>query len=321
VALAGELVPAGDNRNELASLADRAAEFGRHARSASSERAYRSDWADFQAWCQARAFSALPATPVTIGLYLTDRSGSVKVSTLRRRLVAIKLAHRVSRVPLDMSHPAIREVFAGIRRELGTRPEAKRALMDDELKAALRRLPRSRAGQRDKALLLFGFAGAFRRSEIAAISLADLSFTHRGVAIVVRRSKTDQEGSSETIGIARSGKATCPVAALEAWIAAAELKTGTVFRAVDRHDNVHGDSLTGDAVNRIVKRTVALLGLDPGVYGAHSLRSGFCTSASAHGADIAEIMKQSRHRSIAQAKHYVQDGQIFRNRAVRAISL
>ena len=180
-----------------------------------------SDWADFSAWCNSAERLALPAEPVTIGAYLSDRSGILKVSTLNRRLAAITAMHRLGGHGLDGKHPAIALVLAGIRRVYGTRQVAKRALLTEDLRRIVRKLRiDTPSGCRDRAVLLVGFGAALRRSELIALDLDDITITQAGLTILVRRSKTDQEGQGREIGIPRSRKsATCPVAALEAWIA------------------------------------------------------------------------------------------------------
>jgi integrase len=206
--------------HSAANLGRTAAEFARHSRAPATESAYASDWADFSAWCNSAERIALPAEPVTIGAYLSDRSGILKVSTLNRRLAAITAMHRLGGHGLDGKHPAIALVLAGIRRAYGTRQIAKRALLTEDLRRIVRKLRVDRPGDcRDSAVLLVGFAAALRRSELIALDLDDITITQAGLTILVRRSKTDQEGQGREIGIPRSRKsATCPVAALEAWL-------------------------------------------------------------------------------------------------------
>lgn len=295
--------------------------FARSARSPATLRAYASDWRDYEAWCASKGVQPLGAHPVIIGQYLTALSGNAKVATLRRRLAAIAVKHKDAGLHLDAGHPMIANVLAGIRRAKGSRPQARRALMVDELVRIVKKLPTNTLqGIRDRALLLIGFAGAFRRSELVAVTCEEMHLSERGVAITIGRSKTDQEGAGEEIGIPRGKKGTCPVAALEAWLAAADIAAGPVFRGIEG-DRVSAAALDPHGVNRIVKRAVALIGLDPALYGAHSLRSGFCTSAAEKGADLALIMGQSRHKSVSVARRYVQTGRLFANPASKAIGL
>jgi site-specific recombinase XerD len=321
---------------DLSDLAARAAEFARCSRSAATERAYRSDWADFSGWCERAGLSPLPAAPATVGAYLSDRAGRLKVATLNRRIAAITGAHRIAGLGLDGRHPAIARVLAGIRRAYGTRQEAKTAILTEDLRRVVRALPTTTvAGLRDKAVLLVGFAGAFRRSELAALDRGDVSLTPGGVVLTIRRSKTDQEGHGRQVGIPRSRQpATCPVAALEAWLNAtdalsaivnAEMGLGQprlerpVFQALDH--GKPGDRLSGQAVAEIVKRAVSRLGFDPRKFAGHSLRSGFATSAARGGADLAAIMEQTGHKNADVARRYVQRGKLLQNPASKAVKL
>ena len=276
-----------------ADIGHTAAEFAHRARSPATDSAYASDWCDFTAWCEAAERLALPAEPVTIGAYLSDRSGILKVSTLNRRLAAITAMHRLSGLGLDGKHPSIALVMAGIRRTYGTRQIAKQPLLTEDLRRIVRKLPVHTAGGcRDRAVLLVGFGAAMRRSELIALDLNDITIAQAGLTILVRRSKTDQEGQGREIGIPRSRKsATCPVAALEAWLALAKSPIDStyqedrehirnkcvaapLFTRVD-HGRITGDRLTGRAVAEIVKRAARRIGIDPSKVAGHSLRSGF----------------------------------------------
>lgn len=306
---------------DLAQLGEQAASFARRARAPQTERCYRSDWEHFEKWCAAASLVALPADAQTVGLYSTDCAKINKLSTIKRRIATISVVHRLAGHRLDTRHPAISEVLSGINRVVGYRRAPKAALSVEELKHMLRRLPPGIAGDRDRALLLIGFAGAFRRSELSQLDIADVRISTRGVALLVRRSKTDQEGAGQVIGIPRSKKHTCPVAALERWIVSGGISAGALFRPVNRHGQVSELRLSGQAIARVVKDAAARLGLDAGKYAGHSLRRGFATSASAKGADLAQIMRQTRHRSVTVAMQYVDEGQLFSNPASRAIGL
>jgi site-specific recombinase XerD len=320
---------------DLSDLAARAAEFARSSRSAATERAYRSDWADFSSWCGRAGLSPLPASPATVGAYLTARASELKVATLNRRLAAITVAHRTAGLGLDGGHLAIAQVLAGIRRAYGTRQTPKTAILTEDLRRVIRSLPTTTlAGIRDRALLLTGFAGAFRRSELAALDLADLSVSAGGVVITIRRGKTDQEGAGRQVGIprARRSSPTCPVAALESWLAELSTRPINLTPQIDRERNPNalfravfhgrlGDRLSGHAVAEIVKRAVSRLGFDPRNFAGHSLRSGFATSAARGGADLAFIMQQTGHKNADVARRYVHAGALLQNPASKAVKL
>jgi len=308
---------------DLSDLAARAAEFARSSRSAATERAYRSDWTDFSGWCERAGLSPLPAAPATVGAYLSARTGELKVATLHRRLAAITAAHRMAGLGLDGGHPAIARVLAGIRRAYGTRQQAKTAILTEDLRRVVRALPTTLAGIRDKAVLLVGFAGAFRRSELAALDLGDISLSNAGLTITIRRSKTDQEGAGRQVGIPRARKTsvTCPVAALESWLnERTELTNSDALFLGVFHGRLMG-RLSGQAIAEIVKRAVNRVGFDPSKFAGHSLRSGFATSAARGGADLAFIMQQTGHKSADVARRYVQTGTLLQNPASRAVKL
>jgi site-specific recombinase XerD len=318
-------------RPDLAELGQRAAAFARAAHSTATERAYRADWADFLSWCQSVGRAALPAEPITIGAFLSDRSETLKVSTIGRRVAAIANAHRIAGHGLDTSHPAIASVLAGIRRTYGTHQDAKAAILTEDLRRMVKALPQTTLwGVRDRCVLLVGFAGAFRRSELVALDLEDLKITSAGVEILIRRSKTDQEGAGRELGIPRSKKfsATCPVAALEAWLELVKSpvhlsdgpSAGPLFRAIDK-GRLTQRRLAGETVAEIVKRAASRIGIDPRTVAGHSLRSGFATSAARGGADLAFIMQQTGHKNADVARRYVQRGQLLSNPASKAVKL
>lgn len=304
---------------DLGEVGTRAAEFARGAQSPATQRAYSSDWADFCDWCARAALDPLPAEPATVGLYLAARAPDLKFATLARRVAAIAAAHRRAGSRLETGHPAIAAVLAGIRRQYGSRQIAKDAILVDDLKALLRLLPPGLQGIRDRAILLIGFAGAFRRAELSALDIEDINVGALGVVVTLRRSKTDQAGVGRRVGIPRGKKSSCPVHSLEEWLRAAAISDGALFRALDRGHA--GARLSGQAIAEIVKRAAMRAGIDPRRIGGHSLRRGFATSAARGGADLAFIMQVTGHRSADVARRYVEEGRIFANPASKALRL
>jgi integrase len=217
------------------------------------------------------------------------------VATLQRRLAAISRQHRLAGERVDTKHPAIRDVWSGIKRTLGTAAKKKAAILPATLRDILDRLPAALIGTRDRAILLLGFAAALRRSKLVALDIEDMEIGPLGAAITIRRSKTDQEGAGHVLGVPPGRiDATCPVRALEAWRASpGESASGPLFRSIDRHGRIGA----GEAVAIVVKRAAARVGLDTAKFAGHSLRSGFATTAAANGADLVSIMEQTRHRS------------------------
>jgi integrase len=307
----------------LEQVAEDARDYARHAKAPNTLKAYRIDWADFSEWCALHRLEFLPATPQTIALYLTDLASTHKVSTLYRRLSGISQAHQAAGFPTPTTDAQVRLVFQGIRRTLGSAPDQKNAAITAEVRAMVETLsPASLIGVRDRALLLVGFAGAFRRSELVSLDVADVTFGGDGLIVQLRRSKTDQEGEGRKVGLPfGSNPHTCPVRALRAWLEVAAISFGPIFRAVDRHGNVADTRLTDQSVALIVKRCAKAAGLDPETYAGHSLRSGLATAAAM--ADVSEraIMAQTGHKSLPMVRRYIRDGSLFRSNAAAAVGL
>lgn len=304
----------------LAGLAGRAADFTRAGTAGSTRKAYEKDWRDFTAWCADHDVVPLPALPQVVGLYLTHLAGRLAVATLGRRLAAISTAHRLHGHRLDTRHPAIRDVLRGIRRTRGTAQRRVAAATTPLLRTMLSTCEDTLLGRRDRALLLLGFAAALRRSELVALTVEDLTSVPEGLRVHLRRSKTDQEGAGETIGVVRTGSATCPVNALQVWLTVAAITDGRLFRRVDRHGNL-GAALSDQSVALILKKRAALAGLDAAVFSGHSLRAGFATSAARHGVEERLIMRTTRHRSLPVLRTYLRDGELFLGNASGRVGL
>lgn len=285
-----------------------------HARADATKRAYAADWRHFEAWCMARGLESLPAAPETLVLYLAAFAGQFKMSTIERRLATIRVAHATEGFEAPTRHPAVREARAGARRLYGVATAGKAPALADDIRAMVGNLPETLLGSRDRALLLVGFAGGFRRSELVAIDVEHLQFDEAGVRIAIPRSKTDQEGEGATIGIHATGRPTCPVAALRAWLERAAIDEGPVFRPVDRHGNVRPNRLRSAAVADVVKRTAVSAGLEhPERYSGHSLRAGLVTEAFARGAAEHDIMRQTRHKDSRTLRRYRREGRVWIN--------
>jgi len=235
-----------------------------------------------------------------VALYLSDLAKTHKVSTLYRRLSGISQAHQAAGFSTPTTDAQVRLVFQGIRRTLGSAPDQKNAAITAEVRAMVETLSPALIGVRDRALLLVGFAGAFRRSELVSLDVADVTFSSDGLIVQLRRSKTDQEGEGRKVGLPfGSNPLTCPVRALRAWLDVAAIARGPIFRSVDRHANVAETRLTDQSVALIVKRSARAAGLDWERYAGHSLRSGLATAAAM--ADVSE------RAIMAQTGHYVGD--------------
>jgi len=303
---------------------DRAREYIHSAKAPSTVRAYRSDWRHFVGWCTAHRLASLPAAPETVSLYLAEFGGLLKVATLQRRLAAIAKAHQAAghESPASMKNAAVSEVWKGIKRTHGTAQECKAAVLTKDLRAMLRTLPENLLGVRDRALLLIGFAGAFRRSELVALQLEDCEFTTDGLVITLRRSKTDQDGEGRKIGIPYgSNLDTCPVRSLRAYLEASTITTGPLFRPINRHGRMGAHGLSAYGVALVVKRYAVAAGFDGSKYAGHSLRAGLATSAAAAGVSERAIMDQTGHKSAAMMRRYIREGSLCRENAAAGVGL
>jgi site-specific recombinase XerD len=299
---------------ELAPDLTRAAEYAREEKAEATRRAYRSDFRIFEAWCRGRDVSALPATPATVAAFLAnDVEAGSRPSTLGRRVAAIRYTHKLAGQPVPTDDERVKATMRGIRRSVGTAPRKKAPATAERIIAMALSTGEDLKGLRDRALLLIGFAGAFRRSELVALDLEDLEEGELGFRVTIRRSKTDQEGVGQTIAIVR-GSVACPVAALKAWVSAAGITAGPIFRSVKKGGAVAG-RLPAQSVADIVKEYAERVGLDSALFAGHSIRSGFLTSAAKRGASIFKMMDQSRHRSVETLRGYVRDAEIFKEHA------
>lgn len=309
---------------ELATLTASAEAYIRQSKAAATLDAYQSDWADFTQFTAARSLSPLPAAPETVAIYIAFMADSGKqVSTIQRRLAAISKAHSTAGYdsPCAMRHACVSETLKGIRRAIGTAQAAKAPAVTEYLTRMLHACPATMKGQRDQALLLLGFAGALRRSELVALDVTDIEHVAEGIVLTIRRSKTDQDGEGRNIGIAYGkNETTCPVRALAAWLAAASIESGPVFRRINRHGQVH-DRLTDQSVALLVKHYAAAAGLNPALFAGHSLRAGLATSAAAAGANERDIMAQTGHRSERMVRRYIRTGTLFHGNVSSVVGL
>lgn len=277
------------------------------SKSGNTRRAYKSAWDDFTDWCSRFHHSPLPASPATIAAYIRIISEVDKVSTIQVKLSAISFAHQAAHQPDPTDTLEIRALMSGVRRTLGTAPDKKSPITRSNLARIIAALPDTLAGHRDRALLLIGFSGAFRRSELAGLEVKDIAFLDDRVVITLARSKTDQEGRGIKKHIPRMKDDLCPVAALQAWLSEADIKSGPIFRKVDRWGKVGQRKINDGTVAQIVKDSAHRAGLNPDVVSGHSLRSGFITSAAGLDVDEWKIQQVSSHKSVEVLRSYIQD--------------
>ncbi len=279
--------------------------------------AYESDWNDFCDWCHYQNESFFPATPETIVNYINDLSSYAKANTIARRISALSENYFAAGFYQDnpCSSPLVKAAMKSIRRKVGTFQQGKAPLLKEDLEEIVSKMDdENLTNLRDKTILLIGFMGAFRRSEISAIKCENLNFGHRGVEILVEKSKADQEGKGNIVALPYlSNINICPVRTLKKWLATAKISSGPVFRGVTKDKTIRKNALSDQMINKIVKKWVAAIGLEPNDFGAHSLRHGFATSAALAGVDERNIMKQTRHHSVEMVRHYINEADRFEN--------
>jgi integrase len=309
-----------DEVGALAPLVVSARTYAAQAKAEATRRTYRASWGRFLAWCDESGLSALPANPGTVALYLSHLADRGKrLATIQKALASLVEAQRAAGFPSPREDARVREVMKGIRRSLGVAPRQKDPISPSDLRAMVRSRPQTLQGLRDRALLLLGFAGAFRRSELVHLDVGDLTWGEDGLTVTLRRSKTDQEGQGRKIGIPfGSTPEWCPVRTLRRWLEAVGLEDGPLFRPV-KGSTVSAARLSNQAVARLVKRATEAVGLDPSRFSGHSLRAGLATAAAKAGKSERSIMAQTGHRSAQVARRYIRDGGLFTDNAAAGL--
>jgi integrase len=304
----------------LSALAD-AVDFASQALSPSTLRAYRAAWQHFCQWCEVTGWPALPAEPDGVGAYLASLAATHTTSTLVQRLAALSRAHKLANVPWPSAHPAVRNTLRGIQRKHGRPPRQAAALATEEVTRLVATCERSLVGQRDRALLLLGYAGALRRSELVAVEREHVHFTNDGLRLVIPRGKGDQTGKGVSIGLPRGkSHATCPVKAMEEWLKASGCEYGAVFRSIDHRGVISNRGLHPDAVRRILGKRAKLAGIKiPGGerLSPHGLRAGFITQAYINGARDEQIMDHTRQKM----RGYVRRAKLVSDSPARLLGL
>tara|TARA_B100001057_G_scaffold280940_1_gene281343 strand:+ start:239 stop:1144 length:906 start_codon:yes stop_codon:yes gene_type:complete len=282
----------------------------RNSKSNNTLRAYQSDFRDFSLFCSKNGFASLPTQPKIIALYITKLAKTSKFSTLKRRIASISVIHKLKGHYLDTKHPIIMENLHGIKRTLGSRQKAKKPILINDLKLIIKVIDEKKI--RDKALILIGFAGGFRRSELVNIEKDEIEFVPEGVKILIKRSKTDQSGEGIIKAIPYfDNQEFCPVIALKKYITLGSEKQnfGKIFNISDK------------SVALIIKRYAKKAGLDPSRYAGHSLRSGFATTAAEFGAEERNIMAMTGHKTTQMVRRYIHEANLFKNNALNKIKI
>jgi site-specific recombinase XerD len=301
---------------------DQVREYIRASKAANTLRGYQTDWRAFCAWCEARQLCPVPANAETVAAFIAECASSLKVGSIQRRLNAIAEAHKAIGLESPTRAPVVTNTMKGIRRTKGTAPAQKTATLIDDIRAMVDSTDAGLIGLRDRALILLGFAGAFRRSELVGLNVDDCAFSKDGLIVTLRRSKTDQAGMGRKVGIPYgSNPETCPVRNLQSWIEQVGTSCGPVFRSINRHGQVQPGRLSGIDVARVVKKLAQRAGLDAAKYAGHSLRAGHATSAAIAGASERSIMNQTGHRSVQMVRRYIRDGSLFRENSAGKLGL
>ena len=289
-------------------------------------RAYKSDFRDFGAFCTKHGLNSLPTEPKIVSLYLTHLSKNSKISTLRRRLVSISMVHKLKGHYLDTKHPIIVENLMGIRRIKGSIQRGKKPILINHLKLIINVINDQKIDEikklRDKSIILVGFSGGFRRSELISIDYEDLDFVQEGVKINIKKSKTDQFGEGMIKGLPYfTNEIYCPVTILKKWLEISKIQSGPIFRRFTKGLSLSGKRLTDQSVVLLIKAYLNLAGIDNKNFSGHSLRSGFATVAAESGAEERSIMAMTGHKTTEMVRRYIKEANLFKNNALKKINI
>ena len=289
-------------------------------------RAYRSDFRDFTVFCVKHGFKSMPSDPKIVSLYLTHLSKKSKFSTLRRRLVSISVIHKLKGHYLDTKHPVIIENLMGIKRAKGSKQVGKKPILISHLTKIINVINEQNIEEivklRNKALILVGFGGGFRRNELISTDYEDLEFVSEGVKITLKRSKTDQFGEGMIKGLPYFSKEDyCPVTSLKNWLKISKIKTGPIFRRFAKGSALTEYRLTDQSVVLIIKNCLKLAGIENNNFSGHSLRSGFATVAAEAGADERSIMAMTGHKTTQMVRRYIKEANLFKNNALNKVKI
>ena len=290
-------------------------------------RAYKSDFKDFSLFCARNGLKSLPSEPKIVSIYLTHLSTKdAKMSTIKRRLVSIGVIHKLKGFYMDTKHPLIVENMMGIKRRKGIIQKGKKPILINNLKLLINVIDEENNDEikkiRDRSIILIGFSGGFRRSEIVALNYDDLEFVQEGVKITLKKSKTDQFGEGSIKGLPYFDNSQyCPVISLEKWIKISKIVSGPLFRRFTKGSKLSEKRLTDQTIALIIKKYLKLTGIDSKNYSGHSLRSGFATSAAESGAEERSIMAMTGHRSAEMVRRYIKEANLFKNNALNKIKI
>lgn len=304
--------------------------------SLSTRKAYLKDLQIFDLWCQMRGSLSLPATPEIVANFISDQASGIltelitlnkgkswklqnglkiKPATLNRRLAAIRFIHQRKGFDLGPTDSQkVRGVLKGIKRKEGVKVGRKKAATSNLILQMVGEIPSDLLGMRDKALLLLGFSGAFRRSELVNLNFEDLEFRDQGLLVHIRRSKTDQEGKG-TLKAIVPGNLDCPIKAIKSYLKDSGIESGALFRKGHKSGTLTEHRLSAQSVSLLLKKYAHLCGLNANEFAGHSLRRGFLTSAAREGKNIFKMMEVSGHQSIEMMRVYYEVQEMFEDHA------
>ena len=314
-----------DLTTEIKALQEETLKNLKNAKAFNTVRAYKSDFEDFTLFCVKNGFKNLPSEAKIVSLYLTYLSSKdAKISTIKRRLVSISVIHKMKGHYLDTKHPIIIENLMGIKRRKGVIQKGKKPLLINDLKQVIDVINKQDEPDlkklRNKAILLVGFSGGFRRNEIVSLDMEDIEFVFEGVKINLKKSKTDQYGEGTTKGIPHfENSFYCPVSNLKHWINTSKIKKGPIFVKFSKGSKITEQRLTDQSIALIIKENLLKAGIDSRNYSGHSLRSGFATSAAEAGAEERSIMKMTGHKSTEMVRRYIKEANLFKNNALNKL--
>lgn len=317
------MLPSQDNTS-LSNGSEEIHEYALLAEAQNTKRAYASDWKDFTSWCEKRRHHPFPALPDNVAMYLREcaEKHHLKISTIKRRLAAISDIHKRNGYSPPTTEWIVRNTIKHLTRNISEQTESKRPILVADLKLMLKHCPETLPGLRDKAILLFGFVGAFRRAELVGINVDDLSISDQGIVVTIRDPNSARNKESRKVAIPYGRDlTTCPVRTLLRWLKESSIAEGALFRAVTKSGRPRTTRMNDRAVSAIVKRYCKLIGKKNAHFSSHSLRSGLATSAAMAGASESSIQKQTGHKSLIMLRKYIGDAALFRENVALKLGL
>jgi len=297
------------------------------SKSPNTIRAYKSDFADFAVFCKSNNLKSMPSDVKSLTIYLTFLfKKKQKFSTIKRKLISISQVHKIKGYYIDVKNPLIIENLLGIKRQLGADQKGKKPLSIDHLRQIIEKIDEEKISElkkiRDKAIILLGFAGGFRRSELTNLDVEDVEFVDEGLKIILKKSKTDPFGKGLTKAIPFFENVKfCPVKNLKLWLEKSCINKGKIFCRLTKSNNIFFKKITDQSIAKLIKHYLNRIGVQNKNFSAHSLRSGFATATAEAGADERSIMNMTGHKSVQMVRRYIKETNLFKNNPLKKINL